>query len=172
MQYGASADQPPLDQVVAEAELDRVIGGLPEGLGTRLGEGGGLVSGGEGQRVRLGRALTRPRARLVVLDEPFRGLERPARARLLAQARARWQGTTLLCATHDVAETAAFDRVLVIEGGRIVEDGRPADLADDPDSCYRALLDGEAQAQALLFRGAGWRRWRMDCGRVSSPPPP
>jgi ATP-binding cassette subfamily B protein len=164
--YGASVDRPPLDQVVADAGLDRIIGGLPEGLDTPLGEGGGLVSGGEGQRVRLGRALTRPRARLVVLDEPFRGLERPVRARLLAEARERWQGTTLLCATHDVAETAAFDRVLVIEGGRIVEDGRPADLAEDPGSCYRALLDGEAQARALLFRGAGWRRWRLERGRV------
>ena len=51
---------------------------LPDGLQTSLGEGGGRLSGGEGQRVRLGRALIRPGVRLVILDEPFRGLDRDA----------------------------------------------------------------------------------------------
>ncbi len=57
------------------AELRRVIERLPNGLETPLGEGGGLVSGGEGQRVRFGRALLRPGVRLAILDEPFRGLD-------------------------------------------------------------------------------------------------
>ena len=47
---------------------------LPEGFETVLGEGGALVSGGEGQRVRLGRAMLRDSVRLAILDEPFRGL--------------------------------------------------------------------------------------------------
>ena len=60
--------------------LARMIAALPVTLTwhvvqTPLGEGGGLVSGGEGQRVRLGRALLRADVRLVILDEPFRGLD-------------------------------------------------------------------------------------------------
>ena len=67
---------------------------LPEGLATPLGEAGGLVSGGEGQRVRFGRGLLRERPRLVILDEPFRGLSRDQRQALL---RAR---TTSLVVGH------------------------------------------------------------------------
>src|SRR5207244_4301417 len=84
------------------------------------GDGGGLLSGGEGQRVRLGRAMLRPGVRLAILDEPFRGLDRERRRELLARARRAWPGATLLCVTHDVGETRAFGRVLVVDGGRVV----------------------------------------------------
>src|SRR5581483_7356064 len=97
-----------------EADLDEVLARLPTGLQTRLGEGGALLSGGEGQRVRFGRAVVRGDARLVILDEAFRGLERPRRRALLERARARWRGATLLCITHDVEDTLTFDRVLVV----------------------------------------------------------
>ena len=94
-----------------------VLERLPDGLQTPLGEGGGLVSGGEGQRVRLGRALARRGVRLVILDEPFRGLDREQRRVLLQRARQEWRATTLLCIPHDVRSTQAFDRVLVVAGG-------------------------------------------------------
>jgi ATP-binding cassette subfamily B protein len=95
------------------ARLRPVLERLPDGLQTRVGEGGALLSGGEGQRVRFGRALTRSQVRLVILDEPFRGLDREHRRALLAAARRAWADATLLCITHDVGETLAFDRVLV-----------------------------------------------------------
>src|SRR5690606_31491010 len=91
-------------------DLQPVLDRLPQGLQTPLGEGGGLLSGGEGQRVRLGRAALKSAARLVLLDEPFRGLERPRRRELLARARERWRSATLLCVTHDVGDTLSFDR--------------------------------------------------------------
>lgn len=171
LEYGAGVHRPALEQVLAAAGLGGVVSSLADGVATPLGEGGALVSGGEGQRVRLGRALTRPAARLVVLDEPYRGLERPVRARLLAEARRYWRDATLLCATHDVAQTPAFDRVLVIEGGRVVEDGVPADLLADPNSRYRALLDAQESARALFFGRDGWRRWRLDRGGVTEGEP-
>jgi ATP-binding cassette subfamily B protein len=156
----------PLPEVIDAAELLAVLERLPQGLQSPLGEGGALTSGGEGQRVRFARALLRPRARLVLLDEPFRGLDRPRRATLLRRARAAWRHATLLCVTHDVAETRAFDRVLVVEGGRIVEDGDPAQLADKAGSRYRSLLDAEEAVQAELWASAGWRRWRLEGGRL------
>jgi ATP-binding cassette subfamily B protein len=103
----------------------------------------------------------------VLLDEPFRGLDRATRADLLAAVRARWPTATLLCATHDVGETQTFDRVIVIDGGRLIEDGAADVLAADDTSSYRALLDAERDARVLLFEAAGWRRVRLDHGRLS-----
>lgn len=139
--------------IAAEAGLEATISRLPEGLSSLLGEAGGLVSGGEGQRVRYGRGLAKEAPRLVVLDEPFRGLDRQARRRALESVRRRWASATLLCATHDLAETAGFPRVLVVEQGQIVEDGSPAELAARPGSRYGALLQSEARAHAA------WSRW-------------
>jgi ABC-type bacteriocin/lantibiotic exporter with double-glycine peptidase domain len=148
------------------ADLRRVLEKLPEGLQTRLGEGGGLVSGGEGQRVRFGRALMKADARLVILDEPFRGLDREKRRALLERARELWRDATLLCVTHDVGETLDFDRVLVMDGGRIVEDDQAMELASRRDSLYRALLDDEEVLRAEMWAGGEWRRLRVDGGRL------
>jgi ATP-binding cassette subfamily B protein len=168
--YGAPEDRPPgLGAVLPEAGLLEVLRGLPEGLQTPLGEGGGCLSGGEGQRVRFARAMTRPRARLVVLDEPFRGLDRACRRTLLQRARGLWRGATLLCITHDVCETRDFKRVLVIESGRVVEDGPPARLAGEATSRYRALLEAEEAVRAGLGSGASWRRLRLAGGRLIGP---
>ena len=71
--------------VIAAARLRGVTQKLPQGLQTLLGEGGGLLSGGEGQRVRLARALLSPTTRLALLDEPFRGMDRTQRRALLAE---------------------------------------------------------------------------------------
>ncbi|MFO1353107.1 MAG: ABC transporter ATP-binding protein, partial [Gammaproteobacteria bacterium] len=91
LRYGSQGDDvSALNAVIESANLFGVLERLPEGLQTPLGEGGGLVSGGEGQRVRLGRAMLRPGVRLVILDEPFRGLDREQRRALLAQARRYW----------------------------------------------------------------------------------
>lgn len=167
LRYGAAAvDSAPLGDVLELAELYGVIERLPNGLQTQLGEGGGLVSGGEGQRVRLGRAFFRPGVRLALLDEPFRGLDRSQRRQLLASAQQHWQGSTLLCVTHDVGETQSFDRVLVIDQGRIVEDDTPAVLAARPDSHYTALLAGEMMVRSTLWQGAGWRRLWVEDGRL------
>jgi ATP-binding cassette subfamily B protein len=155
-------------QVIETAELQRVLERLPEGFETRLGEGGGLVSGGEGQRVRLGRALLRGGTRLAILDEPFRGLDREQRRELLQRVRRFWRDATLLCITHDVSETRAFDRVLVIEGGKIVEDDHPAALAEKSGSRYRALLDAERAVQLSGWSRGAWRRLRLDNGNICS----
>jgi ATP-binding cassette subfamily B protein len=153
-------------QALAQADLRGVLERLPDGLQTPLGEGGGLVSGGEGQRVRLGRALARRGVRLVILDEPFRGLDREQRHTLLQRARQEWRGATLLCITHDVQSTQAFDRVLVVAGGQILEDDAPARLAARPETRYRALLDAEAAVHQGLWSSAHWRRLHLVAGRV------
>jgi ATP-binding cassette subfamily B protein len=159
----ARAEQ--LGSVIDEAELVGVMEKLSDGMQTELGEGGGLVSGGEGQRVRLGRALFRRDVRLAVLDEPFRGLARSQRSRLLEQARRRWSDATLLCVTHDVGETRRFERVLVMDHGRIVEDGPPGELASR-DSRYRQMLEAEEEVWNTIWSDSGWRRLHIESGRL------
>jgi ABC-type bacteriocin/lantibiotic exporter with double-glycine peptidase domain len=153
---------------VVDADLRRLIEQLPEGLQTRLGEGGALLSGGEGQRVRFGRALGRAAARLVILDEPFRGLEREKRAALLRRARDRWRRATLVCVTHDIGETAAFDRVIVIAHGRVVEDDAPSELAARADSRYRSMLDAETALRQRLWADPSWRTLRLVDGTLTT----
>ena len=110
--------------------------------------------------------MLRQGVRLVVLDEPFRGLDRAKRRNLLAEARRLWDGITLLCITHDVGETLAFPRVLVIEDGHVIEDGDPSALAEQPDSRYRQLLDAEEAVRSNLWANVNWRRMTMERGRL------
>jgi ATP-binding cassette subfamily B protein len=154
-----------LSKILELSRLSDTLMGLPEGLQTSLGEGGALVSGGEGQRVRLARGMLRPGVRLVILDEPFRGLDRPRRRELLSNSRDLWKDATLFCITHDVGETLDFERVIVLERGRIVEDGAPADLLKKLDSSYRAIIEAEKAARDL-WRDPIWRRLKLEKGRL------
>ncbi len=151
--------------VLEDADLHEVVEKLPLGLQTVLGEGGGRLSGGEGQRLRMGRALLRSDARLVILDEPFRGLDRDVRRRLLANARSHWRHATMLCVTHDVEETRDFDQVVVIEDGRLAEIGTPAELAAGP-SRYREMLEARESIRHDFVTGGSWRRLRLERGRL------
>ncbi len=152
----------PIEGAIDAAELSRVIERLPHGLETPLGEAGGLVSGGEGQRVRLGRALLRPGVRLAILDEPFRGLDFEQRHKLLARSREIWRDATLFAITHDIAEAMTFERVLVMEDGRIVEDGNPGELPR-----LHAMLEAERAIQDELWNGAEWRHLRLENGQLT-----
>jgi len=166
LRYGGPEDALPTQELLLAASLLPLLARLPAGLQTPLGEGGALVSGGEGQRVRLGRALLRRPPRLWLLDEPFRGLPRPERRQLLQRLRQRCHGATLLCVTHDVSETLAFERVLVVDSGGIVEDGAPAALLARADSRYAALLRAEQEAARTVWGSAAWRRLQLVQGKL------
>lgn len=168
LKYGCGAGAMPLDRVATEADLERVAQHLLDGFQTTLGDDGGLLSAGERQRVRLGRAIGRGPVRLAILDEPFRGLSREQRSLFLEQARQRWAGSTLLCITHDIAETLNFDRVIVVENGRVVEDAKPADLAMRPGSRYREMLDVELEIGRDVWNSRDWTRLRLDDGALIS----
>ena len=166
--YGrGSPDGAPLSEAMVASRLSAVLERLPGGLQTQIGENGGLLSAGEAQRLRLARAMLRSEPRLVLLDEPFSGLDRDTRQALMAAARSWWPGATLLCVTHDVADTIEFDRVLVIEGSRLVEDGRPVDLLARPGSRYARLAAADRRLRDELWSGERWRRLRLERGTLS-----
>ncbi len=165
IRYGSGDGGATVGMVVKAADLAELLTSLPNGLQTELGEGGALVSGGEGQRIRLARAMLRPDVRLVILDEPFRGLDRDRRRDLLLRSRSLWRNVTLICITHDIAETSLFDRVVVMDDGRIAEQGEPAMLAG-PASRYRSLLNAETALRNTMWSSDRWRRLQIRGGAV------
>ncbi|GAB2887810.1 ATP-binding cassette domain-containing protein [Microbulbifer echini] len=170
LHYGNSADAP-LYPILQQADLLKLVASLPDGLQGTLGESGALVSGGEGQRVRLGRALGRESPVCAILDEPFRGLDREQRQRLLDRVRKLWKGVSLICITHDISETKNFPRVLVVEDGQIVEDAAPKDLEAQRQSRYAQLLLAEKNLWKECWQNEDWRRLYMSDGRVSEVQP-
>ncbi|MFC4615790.1 ABC transporter ATP-binding protein [Cellulomonas algicola] len=124
------------------------------------------LSGGERQRVALARALA-PRPRLLLLDEPLSALDRSLRERLAVDLRAALVATrtTAVLVTHDQDEAfAVADRVAVMDRGRILQVGTPADLWQRPADRrvaeflgYEAFVPVSSAAAALLVRALGER---------------
>lgn len=157
-----------LGAVVEEAELIAVLDNLPAGLQSSLGDAGGRLSAGEAQRVRFARALGRPGADLVILDEAFRGLDRSSRSDLLSRARRHWRNATMLCVTHDISDAVGFDRVIAMRNGRVVEYGAPRALLADSSSQLNALLHA-VHREGNVSR-TEWRRVQLTGGRLVEPP--
>ena len=132
------------DEVIAAckaAQLHDFILSLPESYETWVGEAGMRLSGGQARRVAIARALLRD-APLLILDEPTEGLDALTERDLLRDIAQLMRGRSVLLITHRVAALpAAVDRVLVMEAGRVVETGTPADLLARQDGAFRALHD-------------------------------
>ena len=159
-----------IEEAIAGNDLEGVVGRMAGGLQAALGDGGNLVSGGEGQRIRAARAFRRAHVRLALLDEPARGVGREQRRLWLAGARRRFADATVLCVSHDVFDTLDFDRIVVIEAGRLVEHGTPNELRARPGSRYAQLLAGEA-ALTDLWADPVWRKLRLQAGVMTETPP-
>lgn len=115
-----------LDDALALGLADELTSHLPQGAQTRLGrqfEGGVDLSGGQWQRVALARALFRTSAALVLLDEPTAAMDPEAEVKVLRQLQARWPDRAVLLVTHRLSAVRLADRVLVLDGGRLVEQG-------------------------------------------------
>jgi ATP-binding cassette subfamily C protein CydC len=100
-----------------------VLAAMPQGLDTRLGEGGFGLSSGQTRRLALARALLRP-APLWLLDEPTEGLDRETAQGLLEKLRPRLSGHATLIVTHLRREAALAGRILLLRDGRIEAEAR------------------------------------------------
>ena len=129
---------------------------------------GGALSGGQAARVALARALaTGPR--LLVLDEPMSALDVTARQemRRLVSRRCAEKGLTLLLVTHDVLDlTALAEDVVVLDRGRVVEQGPTARVLSAPRSDFVARLTGTAVLTGVIDGEAGAPGLRLPSGRV------
>lgn len=174
---GAFQDTPPLEFVVRDivgvGDLARrddpdairsavtdggagdLVAGLPAGLETPLGksfEGGTQLSGGQWQRLALARAMMRPSPTLLVLDEPTANLDPQAEAAVFARHASatkrarRHQGSTVLI-SHRFSTVQSADHIVVIEGGRVVEQGTHPELMA-ADGLYAELFRLQASGYA------------------------
>lgn len=109
------------------ALIDEFIERLPQGYDTPVGEGGAQLSGGQLRRISLARALVRL-PDVLLLDEPTTGLDAHSEAKVMATIEQVRRGRTIITVTHRLALSEQADRVAVIERGRIVEIGAPAEL--------------------------------------------
>lgn len=129
--------------------LDEVTAML--GLGPLLSRRPAQLSGGQQQRVALGRALI-AQAPVCLLDEPLSNLDAQLRQELRREIRALQQrlGITMIYVTHDQTEAMSMaDRVILMRGGRIEQNGRPADLYQRPATLFAARFIGGAQMNIL-----------------------
>ncbi|MCX5926890.1 MAG: peptidase domain-containing ABC transporter [Cyanobium sp. LacPavin_0920_WC12_MAG_63_22] len=100
---------------------------LPNGYATRLGERGAGVSGGQRQRLCLARMVLQNPS-LLILDEATSALDAETERQVFANLRQRFRGRTVLFITHRLTTLGDADRILFMEGGRIIEDGRHGEL--------------------------------------------
>ena len=138
-----------MDQVEAAADQARLLAdvkGFPDGFDTLVGERGITLSGGQRQRTALGRALlmTSP---LLVLDDALASVDNNTAAEILASVRRQTQRTIVMI-SHQLSAAAACDRILVMERGRLVQQGHHNELITIKGP-YRSLWEREQAAERL-----------------------
>ena len=116
-----------IELAAGRAGLDDDLAGFPRGLDTLVGERGVTLSGGQKQRVALARALLRD-APILLLDDALSAVDARTEVRILDSLRVARAGRTALVVAHRLSTVAGADLVLVLERGRIVERGTPAEL--------------------------------------------
>ena len=134
----ANASRQEAQDALERVDLGPLLERLPQGLDTMVDEGGLRFSGGERHRIALARALLRD-APVVLLDEPFAGLDPITEQALLSTLLDAFANRTLILITHHLQGIEAMDRVVFIEDGQVALDGAPDELAQTSER-YRRLL--------------------------------
>jgi ATP-binding cassette, subfamily B, bacterial len=123
------ADWDDVEAVCAAAGVADFVPDLPNGYDTLIGERGVNLSGGQRQRVALARALIAG-ARVIVLDDPLSAVDTHTEHDLVSRLRPVLADQTVIVAAQRLSTLALADRAAVLHDGRVVEDGRPADLLE------------------------------------------
>ena len=151
LRYGEpDADQARIEQAAEQARLAADVRGFPDRYETLVGERGITLSGGQRQRTALGRALL-VQAPLLVLDDALASVDNNTAADILSSIRAQ-RDRTILMISHQLSAAAACDRILVLDEGRLVQQGHHNALLEEAGT-YRRLWERE-QAEEQLTRVA------------------
>lgn len=139
------------EQVVAAAKracCHDFILSLPNGYDTIIGEGGATLSGGEKQRISIARAILKD-APIIILDEATSSVDPENEQALLSAIQELTKDKTLISIAHRLSTVRNADQIVVIDQGRIVQQGKHTDLLQK-DGIYRKFL-------SLRTRATGWR---------------
>ena len=147
------AGEAELNHVAAIACLDEVIGRLPDGWDTRVGEAGSALSGGERQRVAIARALLK-NAPVVLLDEATAALDAVNEAAVTGAIRELARRRTVVVVAHRLSTVLAADQILVLDNGQISARGPHALLLAE-DGTYARFWEERLRARGWQLRRRG-----------------
>src|SRR5438552_8149728 len=126
--YGRpDATEEEIIEAARRAQADEFIREMPQGYGSLVGERGGHLSVGQRQRIGIARAFLK-NAPILLLDEPTSALDPATEAAIMETIKELMRGRTTLIATHRLATIHNLDQIIVLEHGRIVEQGRGTEL--------------------------------------------
>ena len=144
------------DQEVLEAaraaQCDGFIQRLPQGYQTVIGENGSTLSGGERQRISIARALLKD-APVVLLDEATASLDVENESAVQAALSRLLRGKTVLIIAHRMRTVAGADHIVVLENGRVAQQGSPARLMEE-GGLYRHMVELQNQSARWKLNGA------------------
>ena len=136
-----------LSRAITRGGAEDVLATLPGGLDTQLGrwfKDGTELSGGQWQKVALARAFMREEADVLVLDEPTAALDAEAEHAVFERFRKLAEGRTTFVVSHRFPTVRMADRILVIDGGRVIEEGTHAELVAQ-DGRYARMFTLQAE---------------------------
>jgi ATP-binding cassette subfamily B multidrug efflux pump len=130
--FGAEdGDTEALEKAAAISTIRRDLGNFPQGWETVVGERGITLSGGQKQRVALSRAIA-AQAAIYILDDAMSSVDTETEEAILSALLPSLRGSTVILVSHRVSTLCHADRVVVLEGGRVTQEGTPAELASIP----------------------------------------
>lgn len=141
IRYGTfEATDEEVEEAARQAHVDEFIRSLPDGYDSLVGERGIKLSVGQKQRVAIARAILR-NPEILILDEPTSALD-PATERLITGSLEKlMRGRTTFIIAHRLSTVRKADKILVMEKGRIIEEGSHAELMEITGGAYRRLYE-------------------------------
>ena len=133
------------------AQCDGFIKRLPQGYQTVIGENGSTLSGGERQRISIARALLKD-APVVLLDEATASLDVESESAVQTALSHLLQGKTVLIIAHRMRTVAGADRIVVLEGGHVVQQGTPEQLMRE-GGLYKHMVELQQETASWKLKG-------------------